>query len=242
METNNLDPKDDSRRIQTGPSGRVFGGLVLVIVGIVFLIRQVPGVDLPHWLFSWPMIMIAVGFYIGARHSFRIGGWMIVVLIGTVFLAEDIVYDLDIRHFLWPMIIISVGIFMILRPRGRRGRWDSPAASSEDLLDITSVFGGTKKNVISKEFKGGTITNMFGGTDLDLTQSDINGTVVLDISSIFGGTKLVVPGHWNLRTETATIFAGIEDKRHLTKDSIDMNKTLVLRGTCIFSGIDIKSH
>lgn len=239
METN-LESGDENRGRISNRSGRVMGGVILVAIGLIFMARQM-GLDLPYWLFSWPVILIAVGFYIGGRHSFRIGGWVVPIIIGSVFLVEDVFYDIDMRHFLWPSIIIGIGLYMILRPRGASRRWDSGSISSEDVLDATSVFSGTKKNIISKDFKGGTITNMFGGTDLNLMQADINGTAIIDSTTIFGGTKLVIPAHWNLKSDVVCIFGGIDDKRQIGKES-DSNKTLVLKGTCIFGGIDIKSH
>jgi predicted membrane protein len=113
--------------------------------------------------------------------------------------------------------------------------------SQDDFIDTTSVFGGTKKNILTKNFKGGDIVNIFGGTELNLTQSDINGTAVLELTTIFGGTKLVIPSNWSVKSEAVTIFGGIEDKRHLPQVTDHPEKILLLRGTVIFGGIDIKS-
>ena len=223
-------------------SGRVWGGTVLVIIGLLFLAHQA-GVYIPHWVFSWEVFAIGIGLYVGARHSFRPGGWIIPIVVGAVFLLNDVVYDYDLRQYLWPSIIIGIGLFMIFRPRGRGGRrWDSKTESSDDSIDSVSIFGGTKKNIISKDFKGGDITTIFGGTDLNFGQSDINGTATLEITQIFGGTKLVVPSHWYIKSEIVCVFGGIDDKRHDVKDLPETNKVLVLRGTCIFGGIDIKSY
>ncbi|HMG67070.1 MAG TPA: LiaF domain-containing protein, partial [Chitinophagaceae bacterium] len=114
--------------------------------------------------------------------------------------------------------------------------------SSEDYIDSTSIFGGIKKNVISKNFKGGDITNIMGGSEIDLTQADINGTVTIDLTQIFGGTKLIVPSNWQVKTQMAAIFGGVEDKRSLQNVTIDPNKKLVLDGTSIFGGIEIRSY
>ena len=95
---------------------------------------------------------------------------------------------------------------------------------------------------MTKDFKGGDVVNVFGGTELNLSQSDINGTAVLELTTIFGGTKLIVPSHWSVKSEAVTIFGGIEDKRQLLPPSLDRpEKILVLKGTVIFGGIDIKS-
>ena len=113
--------------------------------------------------------------------------------------------------------------------------------SSDDYVDTTSIFGGCKKNILTKDFKGGDVVNVFGGTELNLSQSDINGTAVLELTTIFGGTKLIVPSHWSVKSEAVTIFGGIEDKRQVSPSLDRPEKILLLKGTVIFGGIDIKS-
>jgi len=229
-------------------SGRFFAGLVLVVVGSLLLAREM-GVYFPRWFFSWEMLLIAFGVFTGARHSFRSWGWLIPIVIGVAFLMDDFLPELELRHFIWPAIIITIGLVMILRPRRSRESkmWEGLSAgtgttgtSEDDTLDVVSVFGGTKKNIISKNFRGGDVVTFFGGTDLNLTQADINGAVILDLTQIFGGTKLIVPSNWKIQSELVTIFGGLDDKRNITIP-VDSNKVLVLKGTCVFGGIDIKS-
>jgi predicted membrane protein len=231
----------------TGLTGRFWAGLVLVVVGSLLLAREM-GVYFPRWFFSWEMLLIAFGIFTGARHSFRSWGWLIPIVIGGAFLLDDFVPELELRHFIWPGIIIAIGLVMILRPRKSTGTrfWDNNqgategGGSNEDVLDTVSVFGGTKKNVISKNFRGGEVVNFFGGTDLNLSQSDINGVAVLDLTQVFGGTKLIVPSNWKVQSEVVAVFGGLDDKRRDLANP-DPNKVLVLKGTCIFGGIDIKS-
>ena len=83
--------------------------------------------------------------------------------------------------------------------------------------------------------------NIFGGTELDLSQADFTGTAAIDLTTIFGGTKLLVPSNWSVKSEAVTIFGGIEDKRRMQSVTEAPQKTLLLRGTVIFGGIDIKS-
>ncbi|MBC7850708.1 MAG: hypothetical protein H7Y31_13285 [Chitinophagaceae bacterium] len=234
-------------------SGRVLGGLIIVIVGVILLARQV-GVEFPYWFFTWPMFLIAIGFYVGARHSFRNPGWMIPVLIGSVFLLEDLLPNIEIKQFIWPIIIIAIGLFMIVRPRGRhRGgdywkRWDkNPGRTGEHFadsgFDSVTIFGGDKKQVISKDFKGGESVCAFGGVEINLTQADINGTAVVEVVQIFGGTKIIVPPHWRVQTdELVCIFGSLEDKRQTQGSVVDGTKVLVLKGTCLFGGIDLRSY
>ena len=95
--------------------------------------------------------------------------------------------------------------------------------------------------ILSKEFKGGDIVNIFGGAEIDLTQADIKGKAVLDLVQIFGGTKIIIPSDWQVQSKMVALFGGIEDKRNpaLPKNP---DKILVIDGTSIFAGIDILSY
>jgi predicted membrane protein len=118
---------------------------------------------------------------------------------------------------------------------------DSTYDSQEDFVDSTSIFGGAKKNIISKNFKGGDLVNIFGGTELDLTRADFTGTAVVELTTIFGGTKFIVPSNWSVKSEAVTIFGGMEDKRNSQTLTDNPEKVLILKGTVIFGGIEIKS-
>ncbi|HOX82806.1 MAG TPA: hypothetical protein PLS08_07235, partial [Chryseolinea sp.] len=177
--------------------------------------------------------------------------WLIPVAIGVVLLIASEV-DMDVHRYIWPLIIIAVGLSMILKPkRSKRSEeyWrdfssQNNERSSEDYIDSTTVFGGTKKNIISKDFKGGESFCMFGGVEINLMQADINGRIIIELTQVFGGTKLVIPPHWKLQSEeVVSIFGGLDDKRPIMQSaSVDDSKVIVLRGTCIFGGIDIKSY
>jgi len=119
----------------------------------------------------------------------------------------------------------------------------SSAPYGDDYLDCVSVFGGVKKTILSKAFKGGEIVNIFGGAELDLTMADINGRVIIDVTQIFGGTKIIVPSNWQVVSDMAAVFAGIDDKRiRNTAAGNNYDKVLVLKGVSIFAGIDIRSY
>jgi|SRR6185312_3538447 len=113
--------------------------------------------------------------------------------------------------------------------------------TGDDYLDAVSVFGGVKKTILSKDFKGGEIVNIFGGAELDFTQADINGRVIIDITQIFGGTKIIVPSHWQVVPDLAAVFAAIDDKRLKMTAAPNSDKILVLKGVSIFAGVDVRS-
>jgi hypothetical protein len=254
METYNSDPTT-TRSSEPTPdrhrTGRFMGGLIVVIVGAVLLARN-SGVHFPYWLFSFKMLLIVLGVYLGFRHSFKGFGWLVPILIGGMLLLHDFFPYWEIREYFWPLLIIGVGLYIMLRP-SRKGndpywkKWQSDNMSnlsSDDYLDSTVIFGSVKKTIISKTFKGGDTVTIFGGTEINLNQADVEGRIVLDMTQVFAGTKLIVPPHWKIQSEDlVAIFGGIEDKRAIMSDPSQVNdqKVLVLKGTCIFGGIDIKS-
>ena len=241
METENR--KLRRERFMATRSGRSLAGLVLVIVGGVLLSRQL-GVDIPEWAITWQMLLITLGVYFGARRSFYPGGWVVLVLVGTVFLLKDFYPEVLIWNYIWPVAFILAGIWMILKPRRKKFDWEAWVAqpdSPDNTIEANSVFGGTKKKVLSKDFKGGEINSVFSGNDLDLSQADINGVAVIEANIVFGGVKLIVPAHWQIKSEVDCVFGTVEDKRR-DSSAIADNKTLVLKGSVVFGSIEIKSY
>ncbi|AYL94023.1 LiaF transmembrane domain-containing protein [Mucilaginibacter celer] len=114
--------------------------------------------------------------------------------------------------------------------------------SGDDYIDTVSIFGGVNKTILSKNFRGGDIVNIFGGAELDFTQADINGRVIIDITQIFGGTKIIVPSNWQVVSDLAAVFASVDDKRIRSTASVGSEKVLVLKGVSIFAGVDIRSY
>ena len=246
---------EESGNYRQGRDGRRWTGIFILIIGVALLLKS-SNLFIPHWVFSWQMFLIGLGLFIGIRHNFRDFTWAILILIGGFFLITDIFPEFDFIPR-WPVILIIIGLFFILRPgRGRRiTNWgnvssspsdsasiDDTNYSNEDYVEGTSIFGGTKKNVLSKNFKGADLVNIFGGSELDLMQADFAGTAIIELTTVFGGTKLLVPSNWNVRSEAVTIFGGMDDKRKMPVIQERVEKTLLIRGTIIFGGIEIKSY
>src|ERR1700712_5177286 len=100
-------------------NGRILAGLFLLGIGAVLFIKQF-GFPMPYWLFRWPVILILVGLFVGIRHNFRGPGWLILIIIGSVFLADMINPAYSIRKFTAPLVVVGIGLVMILRPKKNR--------------------------------------------------------------------------------------------------------------------------
>jgi len=243
--------------------GKEWTGVFLVIVGGLLLADKM-NVGLPHWLFTWPMLLIGIGILTGLRHRFRNSAWIILIIIGGAFLIDSEFKGLNLHDLIWPGILIMIGLVFIFRRKNHRDgdkyawrkdwkqdwkqNWaqNNPYATNTpgdngEYIDSTNIFGGTKKVILSKNFKGGDITCFFGGAELDLSQADIQSPVRLDVTQVFGGTKITVPAHWEVKNEMTAVFGSVEDKRSIVSTTYDPNKVLIIDGTSIFAGIEIRN-
>jgi hypothetical protein len=213
---------------------RSFGWMIMILVGAFYIAKDsYPG--LPVDRFIWPAVLIGVGLLFVLRPHHR--HW------------DD---DGD-RRYRRRMDWDRWRERQEWRHRGRYGytpgstpgsaNWSDAKASgtTADFLDSTAIFGGSRKKVVTKTFRGGDVTSIMGGTEIDLTQADINGTVVLDVTQIMGGTKIIVPAHWEVRSEVTAVFAGFEDKRQQPA-VVNPDKVLILQGTSIFGGIELRNY
>ncbi len=245
---------------------RLIGGLILIVIGTALLLRNA-GFPLPYWLFSWPVILILIGLYNGVKHKFASNTWIILIAIGSFFLF-DRVMDLSLQPYFWPIAIIAAGVIFIVRPdKSYRNKFngfekkndpenysfdsskieivanDSFTNDSSDYLTINSVFSGVNRTVVSKNFRGGKATCIFGGADIDFSQAEIQGKTEINLEVVFGGIKLVIPPHWTVINEIDGMFHGVNDKRKISNlIANNPEKILLLKGSVVFGGVDIKSY
>jgi predicted membrane protein len=109
----------------------------------------------------------------------------------------------------------------------------------EDVFNSVAVFGEVKKTIISKDFKGGRITNILGKTQLDFSFADIKGMAVVDITQALGEVVIIVPADWRVETDQLLILATFEDKRPIKSEHINAGKVLVTTGTSIFGNVKV---
>ncbi|HEX7367680.1 MAG TPA: hypothetical protein VF273_11320 [Pelobium sp.] len=208
---------------------RTSGWIIMTLIGVVFLAEKIfPALSVSQY--TWPLILIGLGIFFIFGKSFK-------------------THDCK-RRKRWqqrygnPNDNINDNFAYAEVPKN-----EEPATAQteyhvagEEFIDSVSVFGGTKKNILSKNFKGGDVTNIMGGAELNFYHADINGVVVLDVVQMFGGTKIIVPPSWEVVTEMAAVFGGIDDKRSLNQVLTDKSKVLLIKGTSIFGGIDIRNY
>jgi predicted membrane protein len=221
--------------IGAGHAFRDPGWVVITGVGTVFLLDKIwPAVPIHH--FIWPVLIIALGFMIilaPRRHRKWHEKW------GKYREMQD---NTDWEK--WPHTMQTPATedltaepqATVINPIA-----ESDKKRGDNWLDTVTIFGNVKKLVYSKNFLGGDIVTIFGGAEINLTQADFKGNIVIEMVQIFGGAKLIVPPHWQIRSEMVAVFGGIEDKR-APQNSYDEDKVVILNGTTFFGGIEIRSY
>jgi predicted membrane protein len=268
METIEKQPQDEMWKQweKEHKRGKIFGGIFIVIIGSLFLAREL-GVVFPEWLFTWKVLLIALGLVHMLKHGFRRLGWLIPLAVGGVFLLSDLHPELAIKPLIWPILIILLGLFIIFKPRrkNKRAHWQrwqkhhekwhqhhhnrvdccnsEPESFNEDSIEVVSIMSGVNKNILTKNFQNGEITVVMGGAKVDFSQADISDKAVLEITQVLGGVQLIIPANWEIKSEIACVMGSVEDKRppQSTVSSEENKKTLVLRGTISLGGLEIKS-
>lgn len=238
MENNQNNTSSENR------SGRIFTGIVLLVIGLVLLAKSLQ-IGIPGWILTWPMLVIAISLFVGGKNNFKPGFWLVGLFVGTLFLVDKNFIDLSIGQFIVPVVLISIGAYIIFKPKKTNedswGNAHVQEVNKDGYWESVSIFGGNK-NIITKDFRGGESVTIMGGTEINMMQADIQGKVALEITQIMGGTKLIVPSHWRIQTsEVVSILGGIDDKRPV-QGNIDENKVLVISGTSILGGLEIKSY
>lgn len=105
-------------------SNPAWTGLFILLIGVAAFLR-VNNPEFPRWIFSWQMLIIVIGLFIGFKHNFRGIAWLVLLLVGGTFLYADLNPDIEIRRYILPVILISVGLVLIFRPRhAGRCRWE----------------------------------------------------------------------------------------------------------------------
>jgi len=210
-------------------------GIILVAFGAIFLLKQMDIVpDSLWWLFRWYTILIALGIYVLLTGKKSTG--IILCAVGGLFLLNNLgVYSLN-WSYVWPVALIGLGLLFIFRNSlGNSGT----ETVGDAHFDSSNILGGGKLRVTSSPLKGGNVTSVMGGAEIDLSKTEIDGEAVIDVFTLMGGAEIRTPEHWNVINQVTSIMGGFEDSRSV--QPLEDGPTLRIKGTTIMGGIELKS-
>jgi predicted membrane protein len=245
METTNNTPQKQ-RQVKKGAFG-----VIVILAGLLLLAFNfdILSGDFRHVIFSWQMLLITIGLVSLLTSESRTPG-LILVFIGGFFIIPEIFdFHISFVKLFWPLLLIGIGLLILFRKGFYHDRWHRRNIISESVhmeegyINETNIFSGSKHKIVHQVFKGGKVSNIFGGTEIDLTQATLGeGRNELVIDCIFGGVTVIVPSDWKVVLNISSILGGFSDKRTYIKESTDTSRMLVIRGSAIFGGGEIKSY
>ncbi len=225
-------------------------GIVLVAVGTLFFLDNLKVIQLEFSAWRlWPLILVAIGLVKllePAPLRKPIFGIFLIVL-GSLFLLDlfgHIRFDFS---YIWPLLIIFVGI-NIIRSHFFSGTgcdrrdWFCGGKNreySEDYLNLSAVMGGGDYRIASRKLKGGRISAIMGGFELNLRDADMEGSEMhIDVTAIMGGVEMAVPTTWTVILQGTPLMGGFENKAAAQGEA---KKKLFIHSSVIMGGIEIKN-
>jgi len=213
--------------------GRVFLGTVIVAVGTVLLLGNADVLDagsvIGNW---WPLVVVVAGMITYAANPRHWLVAVILVLVGITILLSTLAVA-DLGDIILPGVVIVVGLLIIF------GRGLGERAEAGDRVSSFNMFSGTEMASRSDSFRGGNISVIFGGAELDLRDARPAPDAVLDVFAAFGGVEIRVPTGWHVDLRGFPIFGGFENvtvKEQLLADS----PTVTVNATVLFGGVEVK--
>lgn len=227
--------------------GRIFLGGTLIAVGALYLLRNFDFInfDIAETLFTWPSILIFVGLISLFQSSKKWFGIVLIAVGGSIHISRY--YNVDFGEFILPIILIVLGFIILVKHNRNTSGSGKPEMSSaeeikDDILEDISIFGGSSKFFTSDNFKGGNITSIFGGSEINLSGSKLaEGENIIDVIAIFGGTTIIVPKEWNVIVDVFPLFGGFGTKgKRDPMLVVEKDRVLRIKGVVIFGGGEIK--
>ena len=206
------------------PSGAIWG-LVVAGIGTIFLLDHL-GFHISFHIF-WPVILIGFGLSMLAR-NFGGGGYQSRRWMGGP------------GGYGGPGGVGGPG--GIGGPSGIGGPAMGSSTSGPDF-HLWTFFGGGRRRIDTKQFRGGDVLAIFGGYNIDLRDAVMaDGKAVIDANSMFGGVDIWVPQNWTVEVVGHGVFGGFDDKTLPPRiNPADKPQHLVVTGYAMFGGVTVKN-
>jgi len=224
---------------------RIVFGLAVIALGVLFTLDNLGMLDAGEILRWWPAVLVAYGLTrltgTAGRRNTGLGA------ICTVGGALLLLHESGIVHFdpwdFWPVVLVVLGGSMVAGAMRRHRDADAsrtPGAATDSTLNTFVVWAGIERKVVSPDFRGGDVTAIMGGAEIDLRHAKMPaGRAVIEVTVMWGGVELYVPADWTVTVEALPLMAGIEDATRAPAGEIRGH--LVLKGVVLMGGVEIKN-
>ena len=217
-------------------------GVAIIVAGLVLTLDNLGLIQAHTILKLWPLVLVAMGIakIRQDRHSSSLGGWFLVL--GGAFLLLFTFGGGHLTEAMAPMLVVAVGILIVIKALKQSRGVPPDLARSEDFLQGTAIFGGFKRHVLTQVFKGGELTAIFGGYEVDLSQAALEaGQARIDVFVLFGGGEIRVPEGWEIANRATAIAGALNDSTHHGPITTEGRPRLIITGLILFGGTEVKS-
>lgn len=224
----------------------IFWAFIFIVGGGIFLMRNFNMLhfDIPFDIISWRLIPLMIGINALMKKDYING--VVSILFAIIFYIPDFLTAAEkVQYYkLWPLALVAIGVVILLKRQFPK-QFDGTQIQAGDLnfINESNIMGGSSKKFFTKEFIGGKINCIMGGSEVNLTEADLVNNSVLNIFVVAGGIALRVPKEWNIQLDIMAIAGGVDDK--ITKypeNVVNPAKRLVLTGYVVAGGIEIKRY
>jgi predicted membrane protein len=223
-------------------NAKIVAGIAIIIFGILVSLSKFGlGLEINVWD-CWPLILLLIGFGLlfRPRENRRYFGGILFLVFGALFLAHNLIkiLNFNIVGLLLAVIVVIIGAKILTRELGRSKKSLLP----QDKINLSVILGGGKFSISSKELKGGNVTAIMGGCNVNLRDADFaEESIVMDTFAIMGGIELTVPNSWEVVMQGVPFMGAMEDKTNHNTSYGDkaQKKRLIIRGTAIMGGVEI---
>jgi predicted membrane protein len=222
-------------------------GLIILGLGILFSLDRLGLIEAGHILRLWPAVLVVFGLMKLIQSRTTPGRFFGLILTGggTMLLLDRIEYirfSFSFGDFI-VLVLIGLGISLVWSSLSSRKTGTMTLENTEDAESYINSFaflGGVSRKNNSTTFRGGEVSAILGGVEVDLTEAQIGGdTAVINVFAFWGGIEINVPNNWKIAVDAFPILGGIEDG---TKSSREENaKTLIIRGYAIMGGVEVSN-
>lgn len=216
--------------------GRLLVGFVLITLGVLFLLDQNDVLDAGDLIADWfPVVFVLAGFLYVSLSPRHLMVPAVLVILGLALLARSLDFVPDwLRTVFWPAVLVAIGLWVIFGSGLGAG-----TAQPGDRVNSLVAFFGRKVVNQSQQFAGGSILNVFGGTEVDLRQARLGPDgAAMDIVAAFGGVEIVVPEGWRVEVKGIPLFGGWSNKTRRDLVGVDA-PVLSIEALVAFGGLDI---
>ena len=194
----------------------MFWGILLIVVGILFLGRNMNWWDFSIFFDGWWTLFLIVPSIISLVRKEGVASSFLILALGVLMLLAS------------QNVIIVVGLSIIFG--NRRGR--KPKANAKEYV---AIFSSVDEMIgkIESDFK---VTSVFGGVELDMRDVKLEEDLIIDCFTLFGGIDIRLPQGVKVEINGLPIFGGVESKY---RNNDEAKVTIYINHTTIFGGVDL---